>query len=335
MDSAADGQGREWAMKYQLIDELCTQDWQQSDSHFIPDTKELAAAQVLCIDNVDQFFWANFDKHRDAGGFPNYAPPFDNYFMYCDQTAMRTDDGSLYREKFPQFRYGFWFLATPVEQVQDQWGITWFTSMETNRLILKKSGVKWRIMAFYFTSYSKGRADANAMYQYLVKDDGSLSGHGWDSRIGMGIVEKAAKYYGMTAEQVHDIFFEMGMVNMGTCYLATALLHCKNVTVVDAEPTAKEKYRMQEYERKERQPAAKWKVLSIEPMVKTLRIQGAIERNGLSKALHICRGHFKDFSKGNGLFGKNKGLYWWEQHMRGDESAGVVIKDYDIKPPAA
>ena len=89
---------------------------------------------------------------------------------------------------------------------------------------------------------------------------------------------------------------------------------------------------MQEFERKTKHPAAKWKVLTIEPMVRTLRIQGAIERNGISKALHICRGHFKDFSQGNGLFGRNKGLYWWDQHMRGDESAGVVIKDYKINP---
>lgn len=321
-------------MKYQLIDEICTQDWRKSRSHFEPNTSEIAGAQVFCIDNVDYFFWANFDKHRDAGGFPNYAPPFDNYFMYCDTTDMATQDGKMYRDIWPQFRYGFWFMALPIEQVEDQWGIEWFTeSLLTNRLLLKKAGVKWRMLVFYFTSYAKGSVSCNAMYQYMVKDDGSLSGHGWDFRCGAEIVERVTEVYGLTVDQARDELFEMGMANMATCHLATALLHCKNVTAIDAAPTAQERYRMQEYERKTRQPSAKWKVLSIEPMVRTLRTQGAIERNGISKALHICRGHFKDFSQGNGLFGRNKGLYWWDQHMRGDESAGVVIKDYDIKPP--
>jgi hypothetical protein len=321
-------------MKFQLIDEICTQDWKKSGSPFMPETKEIAGAQVFCINNVDHFFWANFDRYRDSGGFPNYAPPFDNYFMYCDDTEMTTTDaGMKYRDLYPQFRYGFWFLAGLVEQVEDAWGIEWFTARGTNRLLLKKSGVKWRVLAIYFTSYAKGRVEANMMYQYLVNEDGTIGDLGWDSRCGAGIVEKAAKHYGMTLEEAHDALFELGMVNMASCHLATALLHCKNVTTVDAEPTAKEKYRMSEYQRVSKQPAAKWKVLSIEPMVRTLRTQGAIERNGITKALHICRGHFKDFSHGKGLFGRNKGLYWWDQQMRGNESAGVVIKDYDIQPP--
>ena len=323
-------------MKYQLIDEICIQDWEHTQSSFMPDVMEMAAAQVFCINNVDHFFWAHFDKYRDSGGFPNYAPPFDNYFMYCDDTESTMNDGTgKYRDLFPQFRYGVWFRAIPVEQADDWWAINWFTAGGTNRLILKKQGVKWRMVATLFTSYAKGSVDAHTMYQYLVDDDGSINNFGWDSRCGGEIVEKAAKHYRITAEQAHDELFEMGMRCMAVCHLATSLLHCKNVTTVDAEPSAKEKYRIQEYERKTRQPAAKWKVLSIEPMVRTLRTQGAIERNGLSKALHICRGHFKDFSQGKGLFGKNKGLYWWEQHMRGDESAGLVIKDYDIKPPVS
>lgn len=320
-------------MKFQLIDEICTQDWSNS-SGFAPEVKEIAGAQVLCIDNVDHFFWENFDRNRDIGGFPNYAPPFENYFMYCDETAMVTSDGKPYRDAFPQYRYGFWFIAMPVENATSRWAIDWFTENNTNRLILKQSGVKWRMIAVHFTSYSKGSVAANVWYQYLVNEDGSTSDLGLDSACDANVVMRFAKHYGRSQESIHDELLNLSTVNLAACYLATSLLHCKNVTAIDAVPTAKERYRMDGYERTAKQPAAKWKVLTIEPMVRTLRTQGAIERNGLSKALHICRGHFKDFSQGKGLFGKNKGLYWWDQHMRGDEDAGIVIKDYNIKSPS-
>ena len=50
-----------------------------------------------------------------------------------------------------------------------------------------------------------------------------------------------------------------------------------------------------------------------------------------SRALHICRGHFKDFSHGGGLFGKYTGRYWWTSQTRGSKEAGEVIKDYAVK----
>jgi hypothetical protein len=69
-------------------------------------------------------------------------------------------------------------------------------------------------------------------------------------------------------------------------------------------------------------------------MKKVLETEGDIQHNGIAKALHICRGHFKDYRNSAGLFGKYKGLYWWDMHTRGTEKAGVVIKDYRVKAPA-
>ena len=74
-----------------------------------------------------------------------------------------------------------------------------------------------------------------------------------------------------------------------------------------------------------------FKTLEIEPMKRALKHEGQSETAGLKKALHICRGHFKDYSK-HGLFGKYKGLYWWDSHVRGSTEEGVVVKDYAVKP---
>jgi len=36
-----------------------------------------------------------------------------------------------------------------------------------------------------------------------------------------------------------------------------------------------------------------------------------------------------------GLFGQQKGLYWWDAHVRGTAERGVVVKDYEVKAPVA
>jgi hypothetical protein len=109
--------------------------------------------------------------------------------------------------------------------------------------------------------------------------------------------------------------------------LALSFLHCKNVTLATNTPPAK---LSRAHEKRRGHSLMTFKTLEIEPMKKVLRHEGRSETTGLKKALHICRGHFKDYSK-HGLFGKYKGLYWWESHVRGSVDEGVVVKDYNVK----
>jgi len=52
--------------------------------------------------------------------------------------------------------------------------------------------------------------------------------------------------------------------------------------------------------------------------------------NGNHNRLHLCRGHFKEFTKEKPLFGKFDGLYWWDAHVRGQNQKGIVMKDYTL-----
>jgi len=58
----------------------------------------------------------------------------------------------------------------------------------------------------------------------------------------------------------------------------------------------------------------------------------ASDETGVSiqKALHICRGHFKDYRK-SGLFGKIAGIFWWDQHARGSADCGIVKSTHVIE----
>ena len=112
---------------------------------------------------------------------------------------------------------------------------------------------------------------------------------------------------------------------------AISLLHCKNTTVqIQEVPERLQKAR----QRRGRPPLFRYHVLEIEPMRRILRSEGRSHETGLRRAMHICRGHFKDYRE-RGLFGKetHKGIYWWDMHVRGSAKDGVVVKDYTVKAP--
>lgn len=46
--------------------------------------------------------------------------------------------------------------------------------------------------------------------------------------------------------------------------------------------------------------------------------------------VHLCRGHFKEYTQEHPLFGRLTGLYWWQPHIRGQNKDGIVMKDYSV-----
>jgi hypothetical protein len=46
---------------------------------------------------------------------------------------------------------------------------------------------------------------------------------------------------------------------------------------------------------------------------------------------HWIRGHYADYRKGAGLFGKIHGLFWIPEHRKGNEELGQVIPEYTIQ----
>lgn len=107
-----------------------------------------------------------------------------------------------------------------------------------------------------------------------------------------------------------------------------SLLHCKNV-VLSEIPVPKKVRRARE---RKGIPKVVYKTLVIEPLRQQVRNTDAEEKpkgDPIQRALHIVRGHFKDFRE-KGLFGKYHDIYWWEMHARGKEKLGVIHKDYEI-----
>ena len=106
--------------------------------------------------------------------------------------------------------------------------------------------------------------------------------------------------------------------------LAISFMHCKNVHVVEGKSNI-----LKQKCNGKRSPHYKYHILQINPMREVLRREGKSNEVGLKRALHICRGHFKDY-RDHGLFGNQRGVYWWPMHVRGTVEAGMVVKDYSI-----
>ena len=107
------------------------------------------------------------------------------------------------------------------------------------------------------------------------------------------------------------------------------LLTCKNIDTIDHEPPAKlNKSR----KKKGKCPIFTYKTLVIKPTSKKQKEQ---EAQGLwNNRIHLCRGHFKEYTEEKPLFGKFTGRYWWQPSVRGKNKKGVVMKDYKVETEA-
>jgi hypothetical protein len=115
--------------------------------------------------------------------------------------------------------------------------------------------------------------------------------------------------------------------------LTVSFMHCKNVVPsIAGESRKRVKQSHKDYitTGNATVPVKRFYVLNIEPMKKVLKTEGKAAETGLKKAVHICRGHFKDYRE-HGLFGKYKGLYWWDMHVKGNKESGIVDKEYSVK----
>ena len=119
-----------------------------------------------------------------------------------------------------------------------------------------------------------------------------------------------------------------------TAMLAISFMHCHNVSLDSVTPPKHVVHSKSAKRRGERdyQPVT-FKTLDIRPMREVLkRAEGsAPQGDKTARALHICRGHFRHYQEGRGLFGKYAGTFWVPMHVRGEKTQGTTVKDYRIK----
>jgi hypothetical protein len=250
---------------------------------------------VILIDNVAEYYFTGNDQEywsidRD---FPNLAPPFPIFWMehkmvktIHSRSAGTTDVSALIQDG----RVGMLFGGSDPEQVQI--------------VGTAPEGTRWILWMELWIDYG------------VISDHAAQGPHGMTfmpiDEQGRALTPPYMQTWVSRSEDEEQMKAIMTWYN--PALLAISFLHCKNVVMEDhrtPKPLAK-RY----FERRGVHPTA-YKTLIIEPLKAVLRKEGASDKNGLAKAMHICRGHFADYREGRGLFGKYKKLVWMPQTLRG------------------
>ncbi len=287
-------------------------------------TGKLRAAQLVVIDNVAEYHFNDLKKivGMKTSDFPNVMLPFE-----CTFLEMRIH--SKIEGVFEQFG----LLA-------DMLTLDSFLSIQPSNGGTSVSEDVWQgtkpayiLRGMMFAYNRKGQVQHNrpemiASIGLPVNSEGEVLATNGNTFLGVGAV------YAPDKKQQTEATRELLPFLMGTyiypCLLALSFMHCRNIkTRTELPPPKLSKKHM----KKTGQPLLRYRVLEIDPMKQVLDQEGRVSEQGLKKALHICRGHFKTYGKdGHGLlFGKHQTTVWIPMHTRGDIKQGAVVKDYAVK----
>lgn len=106
-----------------------------------------------------------------------------------------------------------------------------------------------------------------------------------------------------------------------------ARLNCHNVELRPAQGHGKVK------PGKAHAPFSVWHEIVVKPSLLVRRAQAENPADAEKHAvrLHKVRGHYADYRRGAGLFGKYKVLIWVEEHEVGDAELGTVVSSYRVQ----
>lgn len=267
-----------------------------------------AALPVLLIDNVADYFYSVTEQEYWSldKDFPNIAPPFPMFwteFKMARVIHSETGDVDVSRWLPQGGRVGQLFTA--IDPAAAKW---------TGDL---PEGTRWIYWCEMWVDYKREGCTADGPHggTFLCVDaEGRALGRPWMQSF---------------AEDEDEHIMKTIMAWYNPSFLAISFLHCKNVAIVDHAVDA---------------PLAKkwaskhgglrptpYKTLVIEPLKAILRTEGRAHEHGLAKAMHICRGHFRDYREGRGLFGKYHQLVWTPSVVRGTKGKAAAPREIEVK----
>mgnify|MGYP000353388775 CR=1 FL=1 len=276
---------------------------------------ELATCEVIIADNVAHYWASGNDQEMWdwTDDFPCLAPPFESFWIECRAPRLMVSE----------------VTGTQILPYLEGWG----AYVEARRN--PEGG--WKLMLALFVEVRKWRSTFMGGMSFDIDEKGvcpkSIDTAGRNHSISYAVPFAPR----MVASGVSEMEFK-GLVGAWVQPLALAIcfMNCKNVELIERVPIPR---LSRAHEHRHGRGLVTYHTLEIDPMRRVLRSEGREEEVGLRHALHICRGHFKDYRE-HGLFGKRHGVYWWDSHVRGEIESGVTLKDYvvagmDTEPPRA
>lgn len=153
--------------------------------------------------------------------------------------------------------------------------------------------------------------------EYLVIEEGA---NNWTDYITPGFKET---YRALEESEKFSIFKTLLQIAWGVNSVLV-FLSCRNITT----KTNQDFNKLNKKRKKAgKLPIFSYKTLLIKP---TSKKKISIQNHLWNNRIHLARGHFKTYTEEAPLFGKIKGRFWWQPHVRGQNRDGVVMKDYKV-----
>lgn len=279
---------------------------------FIKDGLTLAEV-VVRVDNVAEYYNSTKSSNPELGEFPNVAPPFESFWMEYQMKGLRV--GACFRA----------VSATPENIAMHDMAMF--------------SNLNWILLGVVIMGNQKDALKVSGLIIMGVDKHGAIveaeDGTAFRGKLDpktedLVLQMKNAGVFGPSDKAGYEVKLHSLLLAIYPMLLAVCFMHCKNVELIPRPLIIPKPAKGR---KQNRGPVDKFHVLKIDPVKKVLDGEGQAGTKGLKHALHICRGHFKNYKEGRGLFGKYQGLYWWEAHVRGDLALGTVTKDYDVQSP--
>lgn len=265
-------------------------------------------AQVFEITSTAEYFYAGTDQEEwDVfHDFPCLLPPYDNLWLeYTPPQVIRS------KGEIKPFNAGGLHLRNGI-------------SIRTSE---PRSGHPLNPQMEY-------RAQ---MMQVFLEQNGRLAG---PSMHACWMIDSAGKAFSLSGNGEQILFTAVGAaqtdatvpqqqnyMTMGyPALLAISFLNCRNTVIVDHRPDQK---LSKVHQKRHGRPLTTFKTLEISQVKKILNEASSRGESDLKHALHLCRGHFKNYNE-KPLFGRHKGMFWWGPTIRGT-GPNAVIKDYSVK----
>lgn len=288
-----------------------------ADSFSEAEKKSLMNLQVIDFSNVSDYMYPFLMDQIDTKDFPNIAPPFRRFWMEtrAPKTYLTSEGVKEGPGPFPN-AWGFivqafeagstefdqWILGIPPERRNDvRWLVDYELVLERRKGKVVRSFVAWKT---------------------AIQENGEILTENGDPYIGVTSTHPLSP----DPEQIKEFADMYASMMLAPIFLAITFMHCKNVQLVENTPPAKASKR---HKRECGYPLFSYRTIVVEPIKKILA-SSSKGSTDIKMALHICRGHFKNFDL-KPLFGKHKGMYWWESHVRGNEKYGHSEHGYVIE----
>lgn len=296
-------------------------------------------AYVVRAQNVANWYWEDSDQEDwdICKDFPIIVPPHHRLFIEYRNPSQINSLGKFLNHTLAGWKMGLlftrWDAGDPqnygaVSQAFDDQGIRWmvdvalFASTDEQILFFDQNPLNPIMLRWTYGIDEKGK---------LWRDSNDRSRLFLGLQVSPGLYTTGPKELQSAMQAQMKLYqgnFLRSLLDVGL--MTISFMHWKGVEVVEiTPPSLGSPSKGNKRNRHGLHFDSRYHILKIEPTKKILKDEGRSDELGNKKALHICRGHFKDYRE-SGLFGKIKEIVWVNEHTRGSIVNGVVGKDYSI-----